>query len=65
MQLLDPLLVDVEAHDREAGAGERDRYRKSDVTETDYRNIASRCQNIPLLVWLSGFEVSRKSVSAL
>jgi hypothetical protein len=49
-QLQDTLAVDVESNDREAGASERNRYRKPDVAETDYRDFAPLRHDTRLLV---------------
>jgi hypothetical protein len=53
VQLLDTLAVDVESNDREAGASEGNRYRKADVTETDYRDFAPLRHDTRLFVLVS------------
>jgi hypothetical protein len=65
MQLFDPCTIDIESDHRRAGTGERYRHGQSNIAQAYYRNIASRCQNIPLVLLVSGFGVSRKSVSTL
>ena len=64
MQFFNPCTIDIESDHRGARAGERHRHGKSDIAETNYRYIASRCQNIPLLVLVSDGG-SRKSASVL
>jgi hypothetical protein len=65
MQLFNPLAIDIKSDHRRSGAGERYRHGKPDIAETNYRNMAARCQNIPLLVLVCGGGQSRKSASDL